>query len=181
MILMCCHPSLPEESRVALTLKTVCALSVAEIARAFLTTDEAIAQRIVRAKRLIRDQGIAMAMPSVAELCHAMAQSFEDTDWPRVAELYDELMIAHPSPVVALNRAIAIAMIEGPSSGIAEIRTIAASGALRDYLPLEIALAELSMRAGDPAGAAAHFSRALELPATTAEKRFILWKLNTLR
>lgn len=68
MILMCCHPAIPEESRIALTLKIVCGFSVDEIARAFVTRSDTVAQRIVRAKRLIRDQHIAMTMPARGEL-----------------------------------------------------------------------------------------------------------------
>ena len=298
MMLMCCHPSIPKESRIALTLKTVCAFSADEIARAFLTKGNTIAQRVVRAKRMIRDEHIAMTMPSRDELaarresvlqvlylmfnegysahegddlvrsdlcqeairlvravaehpvvsspaahallslmllqaarlparvdasgelivlaeqdrsrwdmsmiadglrhldqsasgdvvtryhteaaiaaCHACAPSFEETDWPMVVELYDELLGANPSPVVALNRAIAIAMADGPEAGIAVVDELASDATLRDYLPLATTLGELSLRAGDRTRAAAHFARALELPSTTPEKRFLLRKL----
>ena len=298
MMLMCCHPSIPEDSRIALTLKTVCAFSADEIARAFLTKGNTIAQRIVRAKRLIRDEHIAMTMPSRDELparresvlqvlylmfnegysahegddlvradlcqeairlaravaehavvsapeahallslmllqaarlparvdssgelivlaeqdrsrwdrsmiadglghlersaagdivtryhteaaiaaCHACASSFEETDWPLVVELYDRLLDVNPSPVVALNRSIAIAMAEGVDAGIAAANELAVDAALRDYLPLATTLGELSLRAGDRARAAEHFARALELPSTTPEKRFLLRKL----
>ena len=68
MMLMCCHPAIPRDSRIALTLKTVGGFSVDEIARAFLTKKEAIAQRLVRAKRLIREEHIPMELPSRAEL-----------------------------------------------------------------------------------------------------------------
>jgi RNA polymerase sigma factor (sigma-70 family) len=300
MMLMCCHPAIPEESRIALTLKAVCAFSVDEIARAFVSKPETIAQRIVRAKRLIRDEHIEFAMPARDELpvrresllevlylmfnegysaqsgdelvrrdvcdeairlaraiaahpvatgpdahallalmllqaarfparldasrdlivladqdrtlwdrqliaegireldrsaagdivtryhteaaiaaCHAVARSFEETDWAHVIELYDELLERNPSPVIALNRAIAIAMVEGPSKGIEEVEKIA--GALRDYLPLSTTLGELSLRAGDRVGATEHFARALELPSTSAEKRFLLKKLAACR
>ncbi|HEX9163016.1 MAG TPA: DUF6596 domain-containing protein [Thermoanaerobaculia bacterium] len=299
MMLMCCHPAIPEESRIALTLKTVCAFSVEEIARAFLTKNETIAQRLVRAKRLIREEGIAMTMPSRDELpsrresmlqvlylmfnegysahsgeeliradlcseairltralaahpvasspdthallalmllqaarlparvdaagelivlaeqdrsvwdpqmigdgmgeldrsasgdvvtryhveaaiaaCHATSPSFDETDWPAVVELYDELLAMNPSPVVALNRAIAVALARGTEQGIAEVERIAAS--LENYLPLAATLGELWLRAGDRVRAAEHFSRALELPSSTPEKRFLLRKLQSL-
>ena len=64
MMLMCCHPSIPEDSRIALTLKTVGGFSVEEIARAFLSQKATIAQRLVRAKKLIREQSIPMEMPA---------------------------------------------------------------------------------------------------------------------
>src|SRR5437588_2057314 len=73
MMLMCCHPTIPEESRIALTLKTVGGFSVEEIARAFLAQKTAIAQRIVRAKKLIRDEAIAKEMPSGAEVAPRIA------------------------------------------------------------------------------------------------------------
>lgn len=298
MMLMCCHPAIPEESRIALTLKTVCAFSVDEIARAFLTTNETIAQRIVRAKKKIREERIAMTMPSRdalplrresllkvlylmfnegysahegddlvrADLCeeairltrlvashpvasspevhallaillfqaarlparvnaggelmilaeqdrslwnrsmiaeglrqldraasgevvtryhieagiaatHATSRSFEETDWNTIVGLYDELVAINPSPVVKLNRAVAIAMAKGVACGIQEIERIT----LPDYLPLVVALGELSLRAGDRERAAAHFRQALELPSTTPEKKFLLKKLEQCR
>jgi RNA polymerase sigma-70 factor (ECF subfamily) len=302
MMLMCCHPAIPEESRVALTLKTVGAFSVDEIARAYLAKTETIAQRIVRAKRLIRDKGIAMDLPSRLELpariesllqvlylmfnegytahagdelvradicheairmtrliaghraastpaahallalmlfqaarlparidaagelatlaeqdrsrwdramimegmgaldasatgetvtplhleagiaaAHAVAASFETTDWRQVVDLYNELYEMKPTPVVALNRAVAIAMSEGAASGIAAIEDIADHSALHDYLPYAATLGELWLRAGESQRAATHFARALELPGTAPEKRFLLRKLQQCR
>jgi RNA polymerase sigma-70 factor, ECF subfamily len=298
LMLMCCHPAIPADSRIALTLKTVGGFGVDEIARAFLTKKETIAQRIVRAKRLIREEHIPIELPSRAELpqrleslldvlylmfnegysahagdelvrgdlcaeairlgrqlvehpatstpvahallalmllqaarlparvdaagelatleeqdrtawdqsmiaaglrafgesasgekltayhveaaiaaCHAVAPSFEETNWRAIVAHYDELLALKPSPVVALNRAIAIAMADGPAAGIAEVESIAHLASLRDYLPLATTLGELSLRAGDRAKAAAHFQRALELPGTMPEKRFLLRKL----
>ncbi|HEX9984007.1 MAG TPA: sigma-70 family RNA polymerase sigma factor [Thermoanaerobaculia bacterium] len=296
MMLLCCHPAIPRDSRIALTLKTVGGFGVDEIARAFLTKRETIAQRLVRAKRLIRDEQLPIDFPPRHELaprlesllevlyllfnegysahagdalvrldvcaeairltrqlvehpvatspaaqallalmllqsarlparvdaagelatlaaqdrslwdwtlvaqgmraldasaygdvvtayhveaeiaaCHVMARSFEETDWPVIIEHYDELAMLKPTPVVLLNRAIAIAMARGPAAGIAEIEAIAPS--LRDYLPLSTTLGELWLRAGNPAEAARHFARALELPSTLTEKRFLLRKL----
>jgi RNA polymerase sigma-70 factor (ECF subfamily) len=301
MMLMCCHPAIPAEARIALTLKTVGGFSVDEIARAFLAKREAIAQRLVRAKRLIRDEAIAFAMPSRAELaprlqslltvlylmfnegysahagedlvrrdlcaeairlarivadhpvaghpaadallalmllqgarlparidaagelmtlaeqdralwdramigegmrrldrsaegdeltafhieagiasCHSTARTFEETPWDRVVELYDARMDVQPSPVVALNRAVAVAMRNGPETGIAAIEQIASSQSLRDYLPLASTLGELCLRAGERARAAEHFRRALSLPGTGPEKRFLMRKLEAV-
>jgi RNA polymerase sigma-70 factor, ECF subfamily len=302
MMLMCGHPSIPRESRIALTLKTVGGFSVDEIARAFLTKKETIAQRLVRAKRLIREEGIRLELPSRAELpsrlaallevlyllfnegygahagedlvrvdlcaeairinrqvvdhpatsrpeahallalmllqaarlparvdaagelatleeqdrslwdqrmlaeglrelgrsasgdrltayhveaaiasCHAVAPSFEETDWVSVVAHYDQLLELKPTPVVALNRAVAVAMADGPTHGLAALQEIARHPSLRDYLPLPATRGELSLRAGDRAAAAEHFSRALELPATMPEKRFLLRKLAQCR
>lgn len=301
MMLMCAHPAIPADSRTALVLKTVGGFSVDEIARAFLTKKETIAQRIVRAKKLIRDERIALEFPSRAELperldtlldvlyltfnegysahageelvrhdlCaeairlgralaehpatsgpavhallalmllqaarlparvdaagelailaeqeralwdgrmlaeglrmlgrsasgerltayhveaaiasyHAIARSFEETDWRAIVAQYDELLELKPSPVVALNRAVAVAMADGPAAGIDAIEAIASHPALGSYLPLFATLGELWLRRGDPARAAAYFTRALELPGSMTEKRFLLRKLHSL-
>jgi RNA polymerase sigma-70 factor (ECF subfamily) len=301
MMLMCAHPAIPPESRTALVLKTVGGFSVDEIARAFLTKKETIAQRIVRAKKLIRDERIALDFPSRAELprrletlldvlyltfnegysahageelvrhdlcaeairlghllaehpstsdpavhallalmllqaarlparvdaagelailaeqdralwdrrmlaeglrmlgrsasgerltayhveaaiasCHAVAPSFEETDWRAIVAHYDELLELKRSPVVGLNRAIAVAMADGPAAGIDAVESIAAHPALDSYLPLFATLGELWLRRGDAARAAAYFSRALELPGSMTEKRFLLRKLHSL-
>ena len=301
MMLMACHPAIPEDSRTALTLKAVGGFSVDEIARAFLARPETIAQRIVRAKKLIRDEKIAMELPSRDELpgrvesllkvlylmfnegysahagdelvradicaeairltrlvaahpaassreahalaalmllqaarlparvdaagdlailaeqdrtlwdramigrglhhlaasaegedmtawhieaaiaaCHATAPDFASTDWEEVLRLYDELLTIKPSPVVALNRAVALAILEGPRAGICAIEQIVSHNSLRDYLPLAATLGELWLRAGDRDQARVHFSRALEMPSTTPEKRFLLRKLSAL-
>ncbi len=297
-MLMCCHPSIPRESRIALTLKTVGGFSVDEIARAFLTKKEAIAQRIVRAKRLIRDERIPIEMPSRRELperldslleviyllfnegysahsgedlvrsdlCseairlgrqlvdhpatrlpeahallalmllqaarlparvdaagelatlaeqdrslwdqvmiadgvrelgrsaegerltsyhieaaiasyHAVSPSFEETDWDAIVAHYDQLLDLKPSPVVALNRAVAAAMASGPAAAMPTLESLSSNDALRDYLPLPATLGELCLRIGDRRRAAAYFNRALELPATMPEKKFLLRKL----
>ncbi len=301
MMLMCAHPAIPTESRIALVLKTVGGFSVDEIARAFLTKKETIAQRIVRAKKLIREAAIALEFPSREELprrldtllevlylmfnegysahageelvrhdlcaegirlgrllsehpataepavdallalmqlqaarlparvdaagelaileeqdralwdgrmlaeglrmlgrsargerltayhveaaiasCHAGAPSFEETNWRAIVAHYDELLELKPSPVVALNRAIAVAMADGPAAGIEAVEAFASHPALGSYLPLFATLGELWLRSGDPARAAAYFTRALELPGSMTEKRFLLRKLQSL-
>jgi RNA polymerase sigma-70 factor (ECF subfamily) len=302
MMLMCCHPSIARESRIALTLKTVGGFSVDEIARAFLTKKDTIAQRIVRAKRTIREEAIPMELPSRAALperldsllevvylifnegysahsgeelirhdladealrlggaltahpstalpeayallalmllqaarlparvdaagelatleeqdrmlwdqrmiadglrtlgrsasgsrvtpyhveaaiasCHAIAPSFEETDWDAIVAHYDELLELKPTPVVALNRAVAMAMARGPAAGIAALQEIASHPSLRDYLPLPATLGDLHLRNGEPRRAAEYFARALELPATMPEKRYLLRKLERCR
>lgn len=299
MMLMCGHPAIPRESRIALTLKTVGGFSVDEIARAFLTKKETIAQRLVRAKKLIREENLPLEFPSRAELparleplldvlyllfnegysahageelvrhdlCaeairltriladhpstsvpethallalmllqagrlparvdaagelatlerqdrerwdqhllaeglrilgrsasgermtayhaeaaiasyHAIAPSFEETDWEAIVRHYDVLLELKPTPVVALNRAVAVAMAHGPAAGI---EAVPSHPSLREYLPLAATLGELWLRNGDPVRAAQHFARALELPGTMTEKRFLLRKLAECR
>ena len=298
MMFMCCHPAIPDESRIALTLKTVGGFAVDEIARAFLAQSTAIAQRIVRAKKLIRETPIPLEMPSAHELpqrlesllrvlylmfnegytahggdalvrgdlcdeairlasllaeapsaatpavhallalmllqsarsperidaagevalleeqdrsrwdheriargmrhleasasgdemttyhieaaiaaCHAASPSFEETDWGRIVSLYDDLIALNPSPVAALNRAVAIAMIDGAGAGIDAVESIEGRESLRDYPLLYSILGELWLRRGDRERAAEQFSRALELPSSMPEKRFLLRKL----
>ncbi|HEX7829691.1 MAG TPA: DUF6596 domain-containing protein, partial [Thermoanaerobaculia bacterium] len=108
---------------------------------------------------------------------HAAAPSFDETDWPALVSHYDDLIALKPTPVVALNRGVALAMAQGPAAGIAALDDIAAHPSMRDYTPLAIALGELHLRNGDRKRAAEFFTRALDLPGTMAEKRFVLRKL----
>jgi RNA polymerase sigma-70 factor (ECF subfamily) len=301
MIFACCAPTLPSEARVALTLKAVSGFSVAEIARAFLAEEPTIAQRLVRAKRRIREAGIALALPSPAEipgrldsvlqvlyllfnegygahtgenlvredLCgeairlvqllvsrpdtslpkvhallalfylqaarlearvdrdgnllllaeqdrsrwdqdllthgvvqleqaaqgdelseyhlqagiaaiHATSASFADTDWPRLVELYDQLLAIAPSPVVVLNRAIAQSMVEGPETALASLEALSLEPALRNYYLLPAVRADFLRRLGRRAEAAACYQEALTYPCTEPERRFLLRRIDGL-
>ena len=294
MMFMCCHPSLPHAGRIALTLKTVGGFGVAEIAAAFLAEPDAIAQRLVRAKRQIREQEIAIEIPrpdelgarleSVldvlyllfnegyaahggenlvrADLCgeairlaailarnpatdvpavhallalmllqasrlparvdeagdllllseqdrarwdhgliaegmyhlecaasgsevtpyhveaaiaaaHAVARDEASTNWPWIVHLYDDLLALKPSPVVALNRAIALAMADGPAAGIAAIERIEADPALARYYLLPAALGGLWLKLGDPIRATYHYREALTRSCSAPERRFL--------
>jgi len=297
MILMCCHPALAREAQVALTLKTVGGFSVDEIARAFLLRPATVAQRLVRAKRLLRERRIAFALParglgarigsaletlylmfnegyaatagddlvrsdlcgeavrlaailadhpatSLPEVhallalmlfqasrlparcdaegalvlladqdrrrwdraligralghlercaageratayhleagiaaCHAMAPSYAATDWAQILALYGDRLALAPSPVVVLNRAVALSMVQGPRAGIAALAEVADDPRLRGYYLLPATLADLWLRCGDRQTAAAHYRRALELPCSEPERRFLLRQL----
>jgi RNA polymerase sigma-70 factor (ECF subfamily) len=104
---------------------------------------------------------------------HASAGSVDETDWHAIVELYDRLMRVAPSPVVALNRAIAIAQRDGPERGIAELHAIESAERLARYPFYPAALAELELRRGNRAAAHAHFTAALALARNQTEKRFL--------
>jgi len=300
MILMCCHPEIPAESRIALTLKTVSGFSVAEVARALLSSESAAAQRIVRAKRIIRERGIALALPSgrqdgdrlestldviylmfnegyaargddltrgdlcdeairlveilagtpavetpgvhaLASLlclqasrlearigpdgemlllpdqdralwnrglierglrhleraakgpvlsafhleaaiaaCHATASSPASTDWAAILGLYDRLLDCNPSPVVRVNRAVALSMVNGPRAALEALEAAAADPALARYGLLSAARGEMWERAGDADRAADCYRKALELPCSAPERRFLESKLRRI-
>ena len=103
---------------------------------------------------------------------HCRANRSEDTDWPQIVRLYDLLQQLIPSPVVSLNRAVAVAMADGPQHGLKIITALEGSGALTDYHLLYAAKADLSRRLGSFHEAALSYKRALELATNESERRF---------
>jgi len=111
---------------------------------------------------------------------HAEAATAADTDWRRIASLYDLLLHANPSPVVALNRAIAVAMRDGPEAGLALIDAILARGDLRDYQLAHSARGDLLRRLDRTPEAVAAYRRALDLATQAPAKRFLLRRIREL-
>jgi RNA polymerase sigma-70 factor (ECF subfamily) len=124
------------------------------------------------ATRAARAPG-AYALQAAIAAVHARARRAADTDWREIARLYGELMALRPSPVIALNRAVAIAMAYGPQQGLELINQIEAAGELRDYYLLPAARADLLRRIGRWTDAAAAYRAALGLVRTEPERRFL--------
>ncbi len=299
LIFACCHPSLPPEARVALTLREVCDLTTEEIAHAFLTSPTTVAQRIVRAKTKIRKEQIPYQIPSPEDLpnrleavlqviylvfnegyaassgesltradlsreairlgrllfallpepevagllalmllqesrrpartsreadlilledqdrslwnrtqitegialveqalssrrfgtyslqaaiaaVHAEAPTPTRTDWPQIVALYDVLLRANPSPIIALNRAVAVAMRDGPTAGLALIDALLAHGDLADYHLAHAARADLCRRLGRTEEAQTSYRQALRFARQEPERRFLIRRLCSL-
>ena len=113
------------------------------------------------------------ALQAAIAAVHAQTVDGGATDWPQIVELYDRLLTLSPSPVVELNRAVAVAMVAGADTGLALIDAIATRGALRGYYPLHAARADLLRRSVRYAEAAQAYARAAELTLNVAERRFL--------
>jgi RNA polymerase sigma-70 factor (ECF subfamily) len=131
-----------------------------------------------RAMRL-RRAGSYQIQAAIAAL-HAEARRPGETDWPQIVSLYDALLRLEPSPVVALNRAVAVAMAQGPESGLALIEAIEPAGVLQDYLYYHSARADLLRRLGRRDAARDAYQRALDLAGSAPERQFLSARLQAL-
>jgi RNA polymerase sigma-70 factor (ECF subfamily) len=111
---------------------------------------------------------------------HAQAQSVATTNWPQIIALYDVLVRLDPSPVIALNRAVALSMRDGPDVGLALIESLLRQGGLEDYHLAHAARADMQRRLGLAESARASYQRALELTRQPAERRFLHLRLAQL-
>jgi len=139
---------------------------------------EMIDEGLALLDRGARRPGVYRLQAEIAA-CHARAPRPEDTDWPRIASLYATLGALQPSPVVELNRAAAVAMADGPESGLRLLEPLA--DALDRYQPFHSARADLLRRAGRDDEASASYLRALDLTTNDAERRFLTRRLTALQ
>jgi RNA polymerase sigma-70 factor (ECF subfamily) len=142
----------------------------AQIAGALPLVDEA----------LRRGAGPFALQAAIAAL-HCRAVRANDTDWPQILRLYDVLEHVQPSPIVSLNRAVAVAMVRGPESALAIIDTLAAAGDLDEFHLLHAARADLLRRLGSSERAATSYKRALALVTNESERRFLERRLRELQ
>ena len=125
------------------------------------------------------EPGRYVLQAAIASL-YAQAPSFEETDWPQVVVLYDELLQIWPSPVVALNRTVPLAKVAGPAVALVEVEALETAGQLAGYQYLPAVKADLLRRLGRPAEAAAAYRQARELTDNTAEREFLTERITSL-
>jgi len=144
--------------------------------RTLIADGAALVQRALATRRF----GAYSLQAAIAAL-HAEAPSAAETDWRQIVALYDLLARLEPSPVVELNRAVALAMRDGPAAGLAQVEAILARGELKDYHLAHAARADLCRRLGRRAEARASYERALALARQEPERRFIRQRLGELQ
>jgi RNA polymerase sigma-70 factor, ECF subfamily len=120
------------------------------------------------------------ALQAAIAALHCQAARAEDTDWLQIARLYDILEREYPSPVVSLNRAVAVAMVDGPAAGLVIVDALADSGNLDGYHLLHAARADLLRRLGRTAEASASYTHALALATNDSERRFLRQRIKSL-
>ncbi len=141
----------------------------------------AIAEAVPLVEQALRDGPGPFALQAAIAAAHCRAARPDDTDWPEIVRLYDLLERVQPSPIVTLNRAVAVAMARGPQAGLAIIDGLTAAGDLEGYHLLHAARADLLRRLDRPDEAAQSYSRALELVANDSERRFLHRRLREVQ
>src|SRR2546428_11124016 len=142
---------------------------------------EQIAEALPLVEEALRGGAGPFALQAAIAALHCQAPRAEDTDWPQIVRLYDVLERLQPSPIVSLNRAAAVAMVEGPRPALALIDELAAAGDLDRYHLLHSARADLLRRLGSPDEAAKSYARALALVTNDAERRFLERRLRDVK
>ena len=140
-----------------------------------------IAEALPLVEEALRGEPGPFALQAAIAALHCQAARAEDTDWPQIVRLYDLLERLQPSPVVSLNRAVAVAMADGPQPALALIDALAASGDLDGYHLLHAARADLLRRLGSSAEAAKSYARALALATNDSERRFLERRLREVQ
>ena len=140
-----------------------------------------IAEALPLVSEALRGEANPLALQAAIAAVHCGAARAEDTNWPEIVRLYDLLERAQPSPVVSLNRAAAVAMVDGPRPALALIDALAAGGELDRYHLLHAARADLLRRLGSDAEAAKSYARALSLATNDAERRFLERRLREVQ
>ena len=140
-----------------------------------------IGEALPLVEEALRDGPGPFALQAAIAALHCQAARAEDTDWPQIVRLYEVLERQQPSPVVALNRAAAVAMVDGPAPALALVDGLAAGGELDRYHLLHAARAELLRRLGDRAEAAKSYTRALALVSNETERRFLERRLSEVQ
>jgi RNA polymerase sigma-70 factor (ECF subfamily) len=140
-----------------------------------------IAEALPLVDESFRGRPSAFALQAAIAAVHCQAARAEDTDWPQVVRLYDLLERVQPSPIVSLNRAVAVAMAEGPGAGLALIDALATADDLANYHLLHAARADLLRRLGSLPEAAESYTRALALVTNDSERRFLERRLREVR
>ncbi len=140
-----------------------------------------IAEALPLVAEALRGVPSAFAVQAAIAALHCQTARPEDTDWPQIVRLYDLLERVQPSPIVSLNRAAAVAMVEGPRPALALIDALAAGGELDRYHLLHAARADLLRRLGSAAEAATSYTRALSLVTNDAERRFLERRLREVQ
>ena len=140
-----------------------------------------IAEALPLVAEAFRGEPGPFALQAAIAAVHCRAARAEDTDWPEILRLYDLLERVQPSPIVSLNRAVAVAKVDGPQPALGLVDALAAGGDLDSYHLLHAARADLLRRIGSRAAAATSYARALELVTNESERRFLERRLREVQ